>query len=306
MMQPEDNRVAPGCAPTVAVAFVSSADGTVQPARFLCPSGTGPAPLVVGLHTWSADWRQRGMPQIEAWCAARGWAYIHPDFRGPSWSPQAAGSDLVVSDLLDAVRFVQREVPVDPRRIFLVGASGGGYHALLMAGRAPAVWAGVSAWVPISDLEAWHRECRAAGLGYAGHIEASCGGPPGASAEVGRQLRLRSPLTWLHQAGGVPLDIHAGIHDGHQGSVPVSHALRAFNAVAAPDRRVAEADIGFMVEREEIPGHLRQEAEPDVGYGDHRVLFRRVSGLARVTVFAGGHEMIESAVLAWLGARCPG
>lgn len=290
----------------VEVAFPSSADGVPQRARFHCPPGPGPFPLLVGLHTWSADYRQCAMPEVEAWCVARGWACIHPDFRGPSWRPEAAGSDLTISDILDAVRFAEAECPVDPRRVFLAGASGGGFHALLAAARAPRLWAGVSAWVPISDLAAWHRECSARGLDYARHIEASCGGPPGSSPEVDRELRRRSPLTWLGQARGVPLDINAGIHDGHQGSVPVSHALNAFCAVAEPSRRIAPSEIAFVTDHEMVPPALAQETEPDPSYGEHRVLFRRTSGTARVTLFEGGHEMVEPAALAWLAGQCSG
>jgi poly(3-hydroxybutyrate) depolymerase len=286
--------------PTHEIEYPCPMDGTMQPARFFSPAATGPVPLLVGLHTWSGDFRQRPIPRIEAYCAEAGWAYIHPDFRGPCWTPQACGSELVVGDILAAVDFVRRTRAVDPRRIYLVGGSGGGYHALHMAGRAPGMWAGVSAWVPISDLAAWHRECRAVGSGYADHIEKSCGGVPGSSPAVDAEVRCRSPLTYLAAARGLPLDINAGIHDGHRGSVPVSHSLRAFNAVALKKDRIAETDIAWMTEREEIPGHLRDPELSDPVYGDHTPLFRRQSGQARVTLFEGGHELVEMAAIHWL------
>lgn len=286
--------------PTREIEYPCPDDDSMQPARFFSPAGPEPVPLLVGLHTWSGDYRQRPIPRIEAHCAEAGWAYIHPQFRGPCWTPQATGSDLVVGDILAAVAFVRRTRAVDARRIYLVGGSGGGYHALLMAGRAPEVWAGVSAWVPISDLAAWHRECRAVGSGYADHIEKSCGGAPGSSPAVDAELRRRSPLAHLASARGLPLDINAGIHDGHRGSVPVSHSLRAFNAVAVAADRIAEADIAWMTEREEIPEPLRDPALRDPVYGDHVPLFRRHSGSARVTLFAGGHELVEAAAIDWL------
>ena len=292
-----------GAVATEEVRYRSQADGTLQPARYLPPSGTAAVPLLVGLHTWSGDYRQRDLPAVETWCATRGWAYIHPDFRGPNWTPQATGSDLAVADILDAVRWAQEQGPVDPRRIYLVGGSGGGYYALLMAGRAPQVWTAVSAWVPISDLAAWYHECTARRLGYADHIVKSCGGIPGSSPAVDAALRQRSPLTWLHQARAVPLDINAGIHDGHRGSVPVSQALLAFNAVAAATARIPLQDIRAMVENEAVPMHLQAEAVDDPTYGAHRVLFRRCSGVARVTIFEGGHEVVEAAALAWLAEQ---
>lgn len=285
------------------IEYPSRADDTMQPARYFSPASPKPVPLVVGLHTWSGDYHQRYLPGIEAWCAKQGWAYIHPNFRGPNWTPQATGSDLVVADILSAVEFVQRTRAVDASRIYLVGGSGGGYHALLMAGRAPDLWAGISAWVPISDLAAWYRECRAAGSGYADHIAKSCGGAPGDSAEVDAQVRYRSPLTHLAGARSVPLDINAGIHDGHRGSVPISHSLLAFNAVAAPEDRVALADIAWMTEHETVPESLHDPALQDSSYGTRTPLFRRQSGMVRITLFAGGHDIVEAAAIHWLGQQ---
>lgn len=289
--------------PTREIDYPCPMDGSRQPARFFSPDEPGPVPLLVGLHTWSGDYRQRPLPRLEAHCAEAGWAYIHPHFRGPCWTPQATGSELVVADILAAVAFVRRTRAVDSRRIYLVGGSGGGYHALLMAGRAPEVWAAVSAWVPISDLAAWHRECRAVGSGYADHIEKSCGGAPGDSSGVDVELRQRSPLACLANARGLPLDINAGIHDGHRGSVPVSHSLHAFNAVAEPRDRIAAADIAWMTEREEVPEPLRDPDLRDPAYGDRIPLFRRRSGQARVTLFAGGHEIVEQAAAEWLARQ---
>lgn len=50
---------------------------------------------------------------------------------------------------------------------------------------------------------------------------------------IDQQYRHRSASQWLHNARGrVQLSINTGITDGHDGSVPVGHTLRAFNAVA--------------------------------------------------------------------------
>jgi pimeloyl-ACP methyl ester carboxylesterase len=285
------------------ITYPSSADDTMQPARYFSPNTEKAMPLVVGLHTWSGDYRQRFMPGIEAWCIKQGWAFIHPNFRGPNWTPQATGSDLVVADILSAIEFAKKDRAIDPRQVYLVGGSGGGYHALLMAGRAPSAWAGVSAWVPITDLAAWYRECRAKGSGYADHIVKSCGGAPGDSPEVDEQLRLRSPLTHLAAARGVRVDINAGIHDGHRGSVPISHSLRAFNVLAAPEDRIADADIAHMVESQEVPEHLRDPLLHDDTYGEKSPLLRRESGTARITIFDGGHELVEEAAIQWLLRR---
>jgi len=282
------------------IRYHCSSDDSAQPALFFAPDLPGPLPLLVALHTWSGDHLQTLQVPFADWALERGWVFIAPEFRGPNRRPEAAGSELVVQDILDAVAEARRRAHVDPRRIYLIGLSGGGYTALLMAGRHHELWAGVSAWVPIADLRAWYRECRALGSDHADDIVASCGGPPGASAAADREYRLRSPLTWLDPGDDVPLDINAGIHDGHSpGGVPVCHALRAFNAVAREPDRVSEDEIAHFVERRTVPSHLSRPLD-DPDYGDRPPLFRRTSGSARVTLFDGGHEIVYEAGLRWL------
>ena len=206
----------------------------------------------------------------------------------------------MVKDILSAVDYVKSKVKVDPNRIYLIGASGGGYTALMMAGRAPEVWAGVSAWVPISDLKAWHEQCKAKGRGYYRHIVASCGGPPGASAKVDEQYRRRSPVTWLANAKNVNLDINAGIHDGHKGSVPISHSLVAFNTIADPKDRLTDAQIKHFVEKEAVPPELKKPVVDKTYPRTRPPLFRRASGKTRVTIFEGGHGILAGPALVWL------
>jgi len=170
----------------------------------------------------------------------------------------------------------------------------------LMAGRAPALWAGVSAWVPISDLAAWHSQTKSKKMKYYREIERSCGGPPGKSKEVDLQYQRRSPLTHLPKAKGVvKLDINAGIFDGHRGSVPISHSLLAFNAVANEADRLTQVQIDEIVRKAKVPKALLEPID-DPSYGKKKPLFRRTSGKARVTLFDGGHELVPSAAWEWL------
>jgi poly(3-hydroxybutyrate) depolymerase len=285
------------------VRYVSSADSSLQAALFYSPkTGGEAAPLLVALHTWSGDYKQGSSAPYAKWCIEKGWVFIHPHFRGPNWTKEATGSELVVGDIVSAVDYAKARAKVDSSRIYLVGASGGGYTSLLMAGRAPDIWAGVSAWVPISDLRAWYLECKEAGRRYEKHMVKSCGGPPGASAEVDLEYKRRSPISYLAKAKGVALDINAGIKDGHTGSVPISHSLRAFNLVASEKERISEEGIKYFVEKAEVPAGLKGELS-DPSYGEKVPLFRRVSGKARVTIFDGGHEIVFEAALRWLSQQ---
>ena len=278
------------------ITYLSSADSSQQPAMFYAPDTKQAVPLVVALHTWSGDYKQDFHKAIADWCMKNGWAYIHPNFRGPNVRPEATCSELVVKDILSAVEYAKTAAKIDTAAVYLVGTSGGGYASLVMAGRHPEAWTAVSAWVPISDLKAWYFESQKANHdNYVRGIVSSCGGKPGDSATVDEQYRKRSPLTYLANAKGLNLSINAGIGDN---DVPVTHSLNAFNAVADPKDRLAEDDVRAFGEKKTVPPYLKT-AVSDPTYGQRRPLFRRTSGNVTVTIFQGSHELIPEAAMAW-------
>ena len=291
----------------MAVDVTSTKDGTPQKVVYYQPDSAaknlaGPAvPLLVFLHSWSGSIEQG--PMLVGLAKQRGWVMIAPAFRGINNHPEACASDLASQDIIDAVEYAKAHARIDTNRIYLVGGSGGGHMSLVMAARAPDLWAGVSAWVPISDLTAWHAESSARKNNYAKMIEQCCGGKPGPATEA--QYRHRSPLFHLAAAKGVPLDINTGIHDGHTGSVPVSHSLYAFNVLATPDKQVSAEAIDFMVREQKIPAALATETQIDPER-QKATLFRRASGNARVTVFEGGHDSEPLAALEWLSRQRKG
>jgi len=302
------------------VDITSSFDGSSQKSRWWAPeparlvAGTStdrtPVPLLVALHTWSGDYRQNDGLRYLTRAQQRGWAFVHPDFRGPNRSPSACASDAAVADVVDAVAYAKQHAAIDENRIYLVGVSGGGHMALMMAARHPRLWAGVSAWVPITDLAAWYREVTLLEVQHAHDLEKVFGAGPGTSPEIDAAYRQRSPLFALAQAAGVPIDLNAGIHDGHTregrtGSVPVSHTLRAFNALARANAQsraaIPDEEIDTIVRTAQVPTSLRMTiADPDYA---KPVLLRRTAGAARVTLFDGSHEILHDAALAWLSRQ---
>lgn len=284
------------------IKYISSADSTFQPALFYAPKTKKPAPLLVALHTWSGNYLQKMSVPYAQWCIDKGWVFIHPNFRGPNRKPQATGSELVVADIISAVDYARTHANVNSNRIYLVGVSGGAYTALLMAGRTPNIWAGVSAWVPITNLTDWYFECSKTGRRYADDIIKSCGGTPGTNLEIDLEYKKRSPATYLERATNLPLDINAGITDGHTGSVPIGHSLRAFNLLALEKDRISKEDIKYFAEKAQVPPHLKKELN-DPAYGKKCPLFRRTSGKTRITIFDGGHEIVYEAALTWLAKQ---
>ena len=295
------------------VTIVSTKDHTPQKALFSCPPEAQAdrpneaVPLLVQLHTWSGNYKQcaPGIPSI----VKRGWAVVAPDFRGVNCRPEACASELAIQDILDAVDYARKHARIDPNRIYLLGASGGGHMSLMMAAKAPQLWAGVSAWVPVTDLVGWYAKHsqQKPPSNYARMLEQVCGGPCTSATEA--DYRARSPLFHLAAAKGVTLDINAGIHDGHTGSVPVDHTLRAFNVLAVanglPEQQVPELAIESICREEQIPSSLAGQREDDPDRSK-QVLFRRVAGGARVTIFEGGHDIETEAALAWLSRQRKG
>lgn len=278
----------------------SRAGAATQPIAITEPvdwTASDAVPLVVSLHTWSGDWQQRN-PELESSAAERGWLILQPNFHGPNRSSLACGSEEAQTQIIEAVQWCCENYPVDRQRIYLTGVSGGGHMTLLMAGRYPKIWAAASAWVGISDLKQWFQFHDAKGGRYAKEIEASCGGRPGESEAIDLEYRKRSPISFLAAANQLPLDIAAGIHDGHTGSVPVSHSLLAFNQIAAAnDENGFDASEieSWCQKRKELPEGLVE----DESWG-RAVHLRRTTGKARVTLFEGGHEGLAIGALDFL------
>lgn len=291
--------------PPLAKATVkSSADRHEQPVLYWAPESAKEraTPLLILLHTWSGDFSQKN-EDWQAEAVKRGWLYIQPNFRGINKRPEALGSKLARQDILDALAFIQREFKVDSSRIYLAGVSGGGHMTMLMAGHHPEKFSSASAWVGISDVAEWYRFHTKDGKpdNYAQNILDSLGGPPGENADRDADYRDRSPLYCLHRATDIPLDIAAGIFDGHKGSVPVSHSLLAFNVVAKANGTtlVSDSEIAQLWEigKAQKPAAIDQVEDATFG---REILMRRISKQARISIFHGGHEGLPKAACQWL------
>ena len=283
--------------------IVSSHDMTSQPIRFYEAKGKN-RPLFIALHTWAYDYTQDISTEFFSRCADRDWNCIFPNFRGINEKPEACASEAARADVLDAVSWASDEFKVDSRRYFLAGVSGGGFMSLVLAANYPSKWTAVSAWVPISDLARWYNETSTLGLHYAENLISICGGMPGISKETDEEYKKRSPIYDLWRAHIIPMDINAGIHDGHggEGSVPVGHSIRAFNELAKASGNksqiIDDSGIEYIERVIKIPDSLQSVNTIDDEY-ERKIHFRRVSSLSRLTIFEGGHEMLYDSAFKW-------
>lgn len=280
----------------------SSADSSKQPAMYYDSGSAVEKPLLVVLHSWSTDYRQNiGIPYA-LHAIKKDWVFIHPNFRGPNRNPAAGVSDLVTSDILDAVAYAKQHARVDTNRIYLAGFSGGGLAALAMAGRHPELWAGVVAWCPIHDVVDWYRENveHVPRRHYVGNIEAMCGGAPRAGTKAFAECKKRSPSAVLEQArqAGVPMYIAAGIRDD---IVYPRHAIAAFNQVAAANDRLADDFIDKSFNR--WASQVRVSGLDPYGQAGVPVRASHSSGNTTLVLFDGGHDVVYEAGFSWLEGK---
>ncbi len=290
------------------IRIASLLDGNSQPVRIWVPESakTQPTPLLIFLHSWSGNYTQNNSKwQQEA--VQRGWIFLHPNFRGPNRSPKACGSKFARQDILDSLDYVLKNYKIDRSRIYLAGSSGGGHMAMLMAGHYPEKFSAVSAWVGISDLAAWYRFHTKNGepQHYAKMILASLGAAPGTSQEIDLEYKDRSPIFHLHKIGKLPIDLNAGVNDGHSGSVPIYHSMKAYNVIATANngKPVPEIEMEQLWKRQKLSSPTASDNIEDKTYS-RKIHLRRNTGPARITIFEGGHESLPEAACEWLGKQC--
>ena len=207
----------------------STVDGTDQPSLFYRASEPH-RPLLVGLHTWSFGRdNQIGnlLPLAEKW----GFNLLLPEFRGSNTRSNpngklACGSPTAKQDIKDAIDYILKTEDVDETNVFLVGLSGGGHMALLMAGFIPDYFRAIAAFVPITNLAKWREQ----NPNYAPHVDHCTGADQG-------ELALRSPMTYIDTAAKANLKIFHGKYDS---CVPVCQSIEFYTELSAkyPTSRV--------------------------------------------------------------------
>ena len=205
----------------VEIYVVSSLDGTEQPSLFFKNDSIGKRPLLVGLHTWSAD-RFNQIKNMVPIAEKFGFHLLLPEFRGKNLDKnpnckKACGSDFAKKDIKDAIDYIIEHEEVDENNIFLLGASGGGHMSLLMAGAYPEIFRAIAAFVPITDLTKWKEQNDS----YAHHISACC-------SDNNEEMLKRSPISYIENISKANLKIFHGKYDK---IVPFRHSLDLYNAI---------------------------------------------------------------------------
>lgn len=139
-------------------------DGLDIPAYLTRPKGAGPFPMVVLPHDGpiARDYQEYGY--WTQFLASRGYAVLQPQFRGSDGYGrdfQQAGKHqwglAMQDDITDGAREMIARGIADPGRICIVGASYGGYAALMGAVKTPDLFQCAVSFAGVSDIGAWVR-----------------------------------------------------------------------------------------------------------------------------------------------------
>ena len=145
-----------------------------------------------------------------------------PEFRGANLVTNkdcvyACGSEYAKRDIKDAIDYVVDTERVDPENVFLLGASGGGHMALLMAGYCPEYFKAIGAYVPITDLKKWTEQ----NARYKKHVLACC-------SNSEDEMALRSPVTYIDTIAKATIKIFHGKYDT---AVPVTQSMELYQQI---------------------------------------------------------------------------
>lgn len=281
----------------------SSLDSSIQPAVYYWSVSDNPRPLIVSFHTWSADYTQEDPLAIQ--CIQKDYHYIHPNFRGSNNKPIATGSKYVIGDIEDAISWACKNARIDTSEIHVIGVSGGGYASLLSYMKTKHNVKTFSAWVPISDLKNWFYESEGRKSKYALDVAKSTVQNEDFDSDYyylgEEEAILRSPYymeTPVERRNNSKLYIYAGIHDGYEGSVPVSQSLLFFNKLV---RDFDSTEIQSLIPEKDIIEILAsrnfQGGEKD-SIGDRIIHYQKTyKSLLKLTIFEGNHEMLTDVAL---------
>ena len=266
------------------VEIESSIDGHKQLAYSYQSRSSGPMPLIVSLHTWSNDYSR--YDELSEVALRHDFNYIHPDFRGANNHMISCSSPEALADIDDAITYCLNKWNIDPSRIYVVGASGGGHAGCSLYFNTKHKIRAIYAWAPITDLESWYYQCIDRGLKFAADIIKVCGGE--FSPEVARS---RSPMYMnVEEPYAIKLHLFAGINDGHEGSVPISHSMLLYNRLCS--------DLGFSQDQltsQQIVSFLTRSCMlTGESIGGRGVYLNSELNNLSLTIFDGGHEILTA------------
>jgi dipeptidyl aminopeptidase/acylaminoacyl peptidase len=241
-----------------------SSDGQMVQGWLAEPDGPGPYPAIIEMHGGMMTLqRERFVPASQAWLDA-GFAFLSVNFRGSSTFGRAferkVWGDLghwELEDVVAARRFLIEEGIANASQVFLLGASFGGYLALLLIGKYPDLWAGGMAEAPVVGLETLYETAggamRSVQLSFLG----------GTPQEQPERYKASSAMTYIEQVRA-PVLILSGRNDYRSPARPIE----------LYEQKMKEAGKAIEVVWFDS-GHISAILQPELGitYQEHELRF---------------------------------
>lgn len=278
------------------VQISSSFDNTSQGALVYKAKSDTPRPLIISLHTWSGNYKQED--PLARLIVDYDYNYIHPDFRGANNNAKACGSNYIIADLEDAIVYAISNMNVDGNEVHIVGTSGGGYATLVAYMNIKYPVKSFSAWVPLSNLEAWYWESVGRKQKYAQDILICTDSKDNLNVE---EARKRSPYFQKYPERlrkDAKLLIFTGIHDGYTGSVPITQSVDMYNKLVKETVPTDQQDLVSDADKLQlVVNRCYPYKEIGRSIGDRKIHYEKLAGNISLTIFEGGHEQIVNQVI---------
>ncbi len=202
---------APAGRPWRSVTFKSSGDVAIQ--AWLCTPETEPQGLIIHMHGGPTTvTTETYKPDAQTW-VDHGFAWMSVNYRGSTTFGREFEAAIwgmlghrEVDDIVSAYHWAVDNSITPPHRVFLTGASYGGYLTLQTLGKAPELWAGGMAEVAIADWTLMYQDMADTLKGYHRSL---WGGTPDEHPEAHRR---GSPLTYVEDVQA-PLIVMQALND---------------------------------------------------------------------------------------------
>tara|TARA_R110002096_G_scaffold356883_1_gene550221 strand:- start:103 stop:1119 length:1017 start_codon:yes stop_codon:yes gene_type:complete len=272
----------------------STIDSHIQKIYYYKSKSKTPKPLIVSLHTWGGDYSQND--DLANLCKQRDLNYIHPDFRGPNSTNDACCSDLALNDIDEAITFAISNFNIDKAEIYVIGISGGGYATLSAFMKSQHNIKKFSAWASITDLIARYHESKTQNSRVSNDILNCTNSSSQLNIENAKQkspLYLDTPIEKLKES---KVSIYAGVFDGIQKHVPITHSINFYNKILG-DLSVSDS-TKYVSIYEKLKLIEFRKPLGDYGYiGDRKVYLRKEFENLKLVIFEGDHEMLTEFAL---------
>jgi hypothetical protein len=275
----------------------STADKTLQPSIYRKTKSATKKPLLVYLHSWTADYRQIDDMALKA--IELDWNYITPNFRGPGWEPQSCGSDLVISDIDDAIDYMIMNANVDKNEVHIYGRSAGGHATMLCFMRLKYPAKSFSSWAGISNFVDWYYETGTRQLPQHKQLMIATGDTLKPNFE---EMKKRSPYFYNIPKNRMnsKLYLYAGIHDGYVGSVTVTQNINFYNKLVKksfPKDKKSIVPDNDIIELLTKRTYLATNPNLNEKINGRLIHYQKQKENLKLVVFEGGHEMFVETVL---------